>query len=193
MFVTIFATLQWLVRTAVLRVLPLEKWQGRVARQLTPSELFMRHAASVGALRLCYVYFVDYNDVTLVSRERIERCLRVLMRRHPLLRARIAKRRGRYYWYEPANLRPRLRVDLDTDWRSVMLASTPELIDDVDCGNETDGGHPLWWVQFLPSVTSSPRDDSCSNHGAFLLHFHHAIADAQGIRQYHLHLNVCYV
>ena len=180
----------WLWTKIFRRTISTVQFEKQIFRELTPTEWFVFQSGRGRSFSLVYTFFVEIkNDEDYRNLDnKIPRCLKILMKRHPLLRACVRQQPQsqppRFFFCElqptaDGEVTPPFTVDLSTDYQGVMtsLVTQPFAVD-VE--------RPLWSVVYMPNVTSpftkSEQEGNTKQNtkeAAIVLHICHTIVDGQ--------------
>ena len=157
-----------------------KKW-GNIFRELQGLENFFFHLN--GTNPLCYAFHLEFDsqDAKQQLPHKLQLCLKILMKRHPLLRACVRQQPQsqppRFFFCElqptaDGDVTPMFHIDETSDWHAVMEGRTKI---EVNANSEA-----LWNVVYLPNATS-PLESSqeARPEAAFVLRFSHTIIDGQ--------------
>ena len=125
----------------------------------------------------------DSQDAKQQLPHKLQLCLKILMKRHPLLRACVRQQPQsqppRFFFCElqptaDGDVTPELTTDLSSDWQQVMTSLVAQTF-------KHDEERPLWSAVYMPNVTS-PFQNSDQNKrltAALIMRICHATSDAQ--------------
>ena len=153
-------------------------------RELSGSEKLTHLLGSQG-FAVTYMFFLEFDsdDVKKQLPDKLELCLQILMKRHPLLRACVRQQPQsqppRYFFCElqptgDGDVKPVFHIETSSDWQAVLEGRIQY---DVDSNSES-----LWSVVYLPNVTSPFErlaELKPEVEAGIVLRFSHTIIDGQ--------------
>ena len=141
---------------------------------------------------ICYAFHLEFDsqDAKQQLPHKLQLCLKILMKRHPLLRACVRQQPQsqppRFFFCElqptaDCDVTPELTTDMSSDWQQEMTSLVAQTF-------KHDEERPLWSVVYMPNVTSPSRKNqhTLTVDGALIVRMCHAIADAQSTRYTHV-------
>ena len=161
-----------------------------ILRELSGSEAMTHALGQGGFAQVAYTFHLEFDsqDAKQQLPHKLQLCLKILMKRHPLLRACVRQQPQsqppRFFFCElqptaDGDVTPPFTVDLSTDYQGVMtsLVTQPFAVD-VE--------RPLWSVVYMPNVTSpftkSEQEGNTKQNtkeAAIVLHVCHTVVDGQ--------------
>ena len=156
-----------------------------VLRELSGSEAMTHALGQEGFAQVAYTFHLKFHsqDAKQQLPHKLQLCLKILMKRHPLLRACVRQQPQsqppRLFFCElqptaDGDVTPELTTDLSSDWQQVMTSLVAQTF-------KHDEERPLWSVVYMPNVTSPfPREGSAKLEATIIFRFCHVIVDGQG-------------